>query len=610
MLRTLALFSLLASAHGATPGQIREAATRALALIQSSQQQWDDGWACASCHHQYLPAIAYQSAREHGLPVDEKIGRADAEMAFRGLSSLDAALHSGRPLDAPLADSYRLWAAEAAGVATNLAIQADVRLMARRQYPDGHWASMDQRPPQSNSPFTATALAIRSLRHYSHPNEAPDVKLRVARGQAWLHANQPGDTEGCAFRLLGLDWAGESAFGPATKALLASQQSDGGWNSIEDRASDAYSTGEALVALADAAKIPTSDPAWQRGIEFLLRTQQRDGSWHVATRLHPPAPLSPEYFESGYPYEHDQYLSILGANWAVMALARALGPAHKTDPPVHKSPKPDHWAETALFGSAANLQQLLDAGLDPNTATPEGTTLLMMAVPDLAKTKLLLDRGAKADTRARSKFSALDVAAQYRDSGPVFRLLLERGAQPSSTADTHTPQTAVLAAFSGNAEALRALNPAFLNQPMIIGNVLYATPLVISSMTGDTDTVRTLLDLGAEIDKPDQEGLTALMWATLANRTEVARLLLDRGANPNLVDMYTMTALLYAASVDYGDSAILNLLLTHGARKDVKTKEAQTPLDRARMFHHTRFLKLLGPDVPGRDSSPASEPRR
>src|SRR5580692_6197719 len=122
MVRTLAALSLLVSvlpAPAATPSQIREAATRALALIQSSQQQWDDGWACASCHHQYLPAIAFQSAREHGLPVNEKIARADAEMAFRGLSSLDAALHSGRPLDVPLADSYRLWAAEAAGVASN-----------------------------------------------------------------------------------------------------------------------------------------------------------------------------------------------------------------------------------------------------------------------------------------------------------------------------------------------------------------------------------------------------------------------------------------------------------------------------------------------------------
>jgi len=598
MVRILAAFSLLVSAiptPAAPPSQIREAANRALALIQSSQQQWDDGWACASCHHQYLPAIAFQSAREHGLAVDEKIARADAEMAFRGLSSLDAALHSGRPLDVPLADSYRLWAAEATGVAINLAIQADVRLMAHRQYADGHWASMDQRPPQSNSPFTATALAIRSLSRYSHPSEVGAAAKRVGRAVGWLRTHQPTDTEGRVFQLLGLYWAGTSH--PGTEALLRTQQPDGGWNSIESRPSDAYSTGAALVALSDAGNIPISDPAWQRGIEFLLHTQRKDGSWHVTTRLHPPAPLSPEYFESGYPYEHDQYLSMLGANWSVMALARALGPAHKADLPVTKSPAQPHWAETALFGSVEDLRQSLDAGLDPNTSTPEGTTLLMMAVPDLAKTKLLLDRGAKVDTRARSKFSALDVAAQYRDSGPAFRLLLESGAQASSTADTHSPQTAVLAAFSGNIEALRALKGISLDQPMVVSNVLYATPLIVSSMTGDEDTVRTVLDLGANINKPDQEGLTALTWATLANRIEVVRRLLGRAADPNRVDQYSMTALLYAASVDYGDSEVLHLLLTHGARNDVKTKEGQTPMNRARMFNHARFLKILGPQT-------------
>jgi ankyrin repeat protein len=128
---------------------------------------------------------------------------------------------------------------------------------------------------------------------------------------------------------------------------------------------------------------------------------------------------------------------------------------------------------------------------------------------------------------------------------------------------------------------------------MILGGVLYATPLLIASMTGDAAAVRTLLDLGADVNKPDREGLTALTWATLANRVEVVSLLLARKADPNRVDQYGMTALLYAASVDYGDSSVLDQLLKHGARKDAKTKEGLTALDRARMFSHARFLKPL-----------------
>ena len=49
--------------------QVREAATRAIALLQSSQKDWYAKQSCESCHHQILPAIAFRVAREHGLTV-------------------------------------------------------------------------------------------------------------------------------------------------------------------------------------------------------------------------------------------------------------------------------------------------------------------------------------------------------------------------------------------------------------------------------------------------------------------------------------------------------------------------------------------------------------
>src|SRR5213078_1638871 len=111
-------------------------------------------------------------------------------------------------------------------------------------------------------------------------------------------------------------------------------------------------TGQVLVALHDAGNVPTANPAWQRGLDFLLRTQAADGSWHVVSRLKPPAPVSPDYFETGYPYAHDQFISAMGASWSIMALTRAL-PANKYDPALLKEAIPqgtESWAETALFG--------------------------------------------------------------------------------------------------------------------------------------------------------------------------------------------------------------------------------------------------------------------
>ena len=73
-------------------------------------------------------------------------------------------------------------------------------------------------------------------------------------------------------------------------------------------ASDAYATGEALYALNAAGNMPTTNPVYQNGVKYLLRTQAADGSWHVASRS---IWLQP-YFESGFPYAHDQWISVAG----------------------------------------------------------------------------------------------------------------------------------------------------------------------------------------------------------------------------------------------------------------------------------------------------------
>ncbi|MGH9719722.1 MAG: hypothetical protein ACRD8O_05885 [Bryobacteraceae bacterium] len=70
----------------------------------------------------------------------------------------------------------------------------------------------------------------------------------------------------------------------------------------------------------EGAGAPVSNAVYKRGVEFLLRTQYEDGSWYVKSRAYPLQP----YFESGFPYEHDQWISAAGTSWAAMALAHAL----------------------------------------------------------------------------------------------------------------------------------------------------------------------------------------------------------------------------------------------------------------------------------------------
>lgn len=68
------------------------------------------------------------------------------------------------------------------------------------------------------------------------------------------------------------------------------------------------------------AGMPVSDPVYQRGIKFLLDTQQEDGSWYTRTR----ALAFQPYFDTGFPHEYDQWMSAAGTSWATMALTLAL----------------------------------------------------------------------------------------------------------------------------------------------------------------------------------------------------------------------------------------------------------------------------------------------
>ena len=79
---------------------------------------------------------------------------------------------------------------------------------------------------------------------------------------------------------------------------------------------DAYATASVLVALNKAGGISPGHERWQKGIEYLLKTQQPDGSWHVASRVKPVQ----EFFESGFPHGKDQFISAFATGWATEAL--------------------------------------------------------------------------------------------------------------------------------------------------------------------------------------------------------------------------------------------------------------------------------------------------
>jgi ankyrin repeat protein len=594
-------------AEDAPAARVREAATKAVALIQRSQKNWPSKQSCFSCHQQVLPALAFQAAREHGIPVDEPAAHADAAYAFAFYSNFDRAVQYTHIIDPAMDDGYGLMAAFAAGMRPSLVTAVYARLLAARQEADGHWETGDERPPESYSPFTATAISMAAIRRHGHNNWRADTDARLGRARTWLLSHTAHTTEERAWQIYGVQLPGPQLAGddPAlpgrlARELKATQRPDGGWASLDGRASDAYSTGEALWALGVAAE--KTDAVFQKGVDYLLQTQAADGSWHVMSRLRPPAPVSPPYFETGHPYGHDQFISTMGESWAVIALAQAL-PRVKSNPPQLKEAEPrgiEPWVETLLFGSVGDVKRLLEGGFDPNSATKSGgTTALMLAAPDAAKMKLLLDHGAKADVRAKNRYSALLVTANYPGSSAAMNLLLDHGATvrlpQGQGAPLFNANPIFLATFAGNADIVDRLRKEGdrVDDKMNVLGMFPLTPLMMLATWHRTDAVRALLDAGARVDEIDSDGISLLGWAAISNRVDMARLLIRRGADVNHLDKKGMTPLLYAASIDFGDSGMVDLLVKSGARTDARSKEGMTAADLARKYQHTHLLTSL-----------------
>ena len=164
-------------------------------------------------------------------------------------------------------------------------------------------------------------MAIRSLAVYGPPGLREELKPHIARACEFIRAASPASTQDEAFKLLGLVWCRvpSATISAQAKRLMALQRDDGGWAQLSTMSTDAYATGEALHAL-HASGMSATNRVYQRGTEYLLRTQLEDGTWFVRSRAFGFQP----YFETGFPHGKDQFISASATSWAAIALAHTL----------------------------------------------------------------------------------------------------------------------------------------------------------------------------------------------------------------------------------------------------------------------------------------------
>jgi hypothetical protein len=313
---------------------LRAAAGRALVLLQRGGAAWLESAACASCHHQGLLIPVVAVARRQGFQVDEQQAHAQEVRLRSMLASMEAGISA---TSAPQGDdeavrfglgffgqatSGTAWlqAALASGDGRTVPLDEVVALtLGRTQLANGRWRVGAPRLPIQDSDIQTTALVIRVLLTFAPAH--PDTAWQVERARVWLLSSVAATTLDRAYRLLGLKWAAadRSDLKEAMKALLKEQGDEGGWAQLPGLNAGAYATGLALVALREGAEMVPTHHDYQRGIAYLIRTQEDDGSWFVHKR----AASFNQYFDSGFPHGMHQFSSFAGTAWATMALMYA-----------------------------------------------------------------------------------------------------------------------------------------------------------------------------------------------------------------------------------------------------------------------------------------------
>jgi len=303
---------------------VEAAVKKVTPLIEMSGEPGWNARHCVSCHSNSLPQMTVALARKKGFTVNEE--QAKKELGF-AIATDEPVLEPNRLGSSPIGGGsdtlgYTLMGMAAAGAPADALTDAHIHYMSLNQYPDGAFRNSSYRPPTEYSPLTTTAVALRSIKLYPIPGRREEFKERVDRAKRWLLSQKASSTEERSLQLNALADAGASASERASfvKALKAAQNEDGSWSQLPNVRADAYATGEALYALYVSGGVPSNDPVYQRGVQWLLRNQLPDGSWFAPTRA---VPVQPHTFES-FPNGWHQFVSDAASCWATMALLFTL----------------------------------------------------------------------------------------------------------------------------------------------------------------------------------------------------------------------------------------------------------------------------------------------
>ena len=168
-------------------------------------------------------------------------------------------------------------------------------------------------------------------------------------------------------------------------------------------------------------------------------------------------------------------------------------------------------------GSVDDIRRLAQTGIDPNSRDRNGRTPLHVAAfqGHGAAARALIAAGADPSLLDNQRYDAVTIAA-VRDDVPTLKALLASGASAKLITSVYDGTALIAAAHLGHDGIVRELIRA--GAPLNHVNNLGWTALIEAVVLGDggarhTETVRALLEAGADARIPDRNGATPLQLA-------------------------------------------------------------------------------------------------
>ncbi|MGE3145514.1 MAG: ankyrin repeat domain-containing protein [Pseudorhodoplanes sp.] len=188
----------------------------------------------------------------------------------------------------------------------------------------------------------------------------------------------------------------------------------------------------------------------------------------------------------------------------------------------------------AARGDTAEIERRIKAGENREATDARGRTPLHVAAfqKQQQAARTLLRLGANANALENDRYDIITIAAVANDV-PMLKIAIEGGGNPRAITSRYDGTALIAAAHLGHAEVVRTLIAA--KAPLDHVNNLGWTALIESIVLGDggrnhTDTLRALIEAGANVNLADRNGATPLALAKGRSYTEMVAILQRKGA--------------------------------------------------------------------------------